>query len=248
MDSAIASRQVEIATLRAIGFGGLPVVVSRACPTRRLINLLQSATFPRTRRASVAASGSGGATAVGRAPAAGRPRKDRASARASVGDPVTADRADTGGRRRDSGGRGPTEASSVSARVKTPSPTRDTLLRSAGLAARHTPRRPGVNIRVSWNHHGTRIAASGRTGSVNVLLGRAWVALTAVHGPTYLALKAGITCAEKRSSCSRITAWGVPTGWPTLTTSRPGYLCWSSINRSVISSGGPISHVPALIA
>src|SRR5256885_11571852 len=36
-------------------------------------------------------------------------------------------------------------------------------------------------------------------------------------------LKAGMTCAEKRSSCSRITASGVPTGWPTLTTSRPGY-------------------------
>src|SRR5947209_3848428 len=41
---------------------------------------------------------------------------------------------------------------------------------------------------------------------------------------------------------------GVPTGWPTLTTSRPGYLCWISISCSVISSGGPTSHVPALIA
>ena len=64
----------------------------------------------------------------------------------------------------------------------------------------------------------------------------------------YARLNAGITCAEKRSSCSRITACGVPTGWPTLTTSRPGYLCWSSISCSVICSGGPISHVPALIA
>src|SRR3989442_1356124 len=45
-----------------------------------------------------------------------------------------------------------------------------------------------------------------------------------------------------------ITPSGVPTGWPTLTTSRPGYLCWTSINCSVISSGGPTSHVPALIA
>ena len=38
-------------------------------------------------------------------------------------------------------------------------------------------------------------------------------------------LKAGMTWAEKRSSCSRITACGVPTTCPTLTTSRPGYLC-----------------------
>src|SRR5262249_50297435 len=37
-------------------------------------------------------------------------------------------------------------------------------------------------------------------------------------------LTAGMPCAEKRSSCSRITACGVPTTCPTLTTSRPGYL------------------------
>src|SRR5262249_57139977 len=45
-----------------------------------------------------------------------------------------------------------------------------------------------------------------------------------------------------RSSCSRITACGVPTTCPTLTTSSPGYLCWTSMSCSVISSGGPISQ------
>ncbi len=49
-------------------------------------------------------------------------------------------------------------------------------------------------------------------------------AVACLYAPTdsYVRLKAGMTCAAKRSSYSRITAWGVPTGWPTLTTPRPG--------------------------
>src|SRR5207249_9588992 len=61
-------------------------------------------------------------------------------------------------------------------------------------------------------------------------------------------LKAGMIWAEKRSSCSRITACGVPTTCPTLTASRPGYLCWISMSCSVMSSGGPISQEPAFTA
>ena len=60
MYSAIASRQVEIATLRAIGFGGAPVVVSVMIEAlragaggrrrRRRPRLTSTATAPRSRR------------------------------------------------------------------------------------------------------------------------------------------------------------------------------------------------------
>ena len=37
-------------------------------------------------------------------------------------------------------------------------------------------------------------------------------------------------------------------GLPDVDDLEPGYLCWTSISCSAISSGGPMSHVPALIA